>query len=173
MRYNIFSEIHQPVKLALLSTCITLSKKNEWNFKKAEKSIRQVADVVNTFYTQLQIEEQHLLPLVFVYEPSVWDVFARQHRQLVAMADKLQQLIYSTKQTEDVIEKFTAMIEIDSIYNEFIMANYNHMDEEEEILNEILWQYYSDETLQSIVKTKTPAVLVQQAGKLVYTATAA
>ena len=39
------------------------------------------------------------------------------------------------------------MVLINESFNEFMLFNFNHMDDEEAVLNEILWRYYPDKVL--------------------------
>ncbi len=65
MRYNIFNQAHRPLKLALLSTCISLSKNGDWNLTLAAETIRKVQGVLKIFDDQVRYEGLHILPFIF------------------------------------------------------------------------------------------------------------
>jgi hypothetical protein len=51
---------------------------------------------------------------------------------------------------KDAEGKLTLMELISKSFNEFVLNNYNHMDDEEAVLNEILWRYYNDAFIRQI-----------------------
>ena len=46
--------------------------------------------------------------------------------------------------------KLAVMELISESFTEFVLLNYNHMDDEEAVLNEILWRYYNDTSIKQI-----------------------
>ena len=138
MRYNIFNEVHRPLKLALLKTCINLSDKKPFDMREVTEALKKVDEVLAIFNEQVKFEDGTVLPLVFEYEPSIWDIYVRQHEKQMCLARKLDNLVNSFRTSKDEIAKWDIMILIDEAFNELILSGFNHMDDEEQILNKIL-----------------------------------
>src|SRR4051794_2843824 len=166
MRYNIFNRVHRPLKEALLSTCISLSRNGDWNISSAAEAIRKVEDVLEICDGQVKCEAINILPYVFEYEPSVWNVYTTQHHKLMNQSRHLEDLVQSFYSFKGVETKLTVMELISDTFNEFTILNYEHMDDEEPVLNEILWRYYDDAfIMQMESEMELLPVLMEQAGK--------
>lgn len=172
MRYNIFYDVHTPLRTMLLKTCISLS--NYHSFAGMEPVVTQkIEDVIQAFEEQVKLEETYILPLVFEYEPSVADIYVRQHRLQAIQLRELKKLLVSFKD-EDLLDELDYR-QIVSAFNDFIITNYDHMDDEEPVLNQFLWMYYNDQFLKGIQQKmvlKIPMVH-QPKHELMITATAA
>ncbi|HEX8277697.1 MAG TPA: hypothetical protein VF540_03350 [Segetibacter sp.] len=176
MSYNIFNAVHRPLKLALLTTCINMSKKNRYSIPEAEKSLSKVTEVLRIFKEQIELENDVILPLIFEYEPSVCNNYLSQHYEQMEQLQKLESLIHSFGRVKDEIAQFELMILINEAFNKFLLSNYHHMDDEEEILNNILWQYYSDDFLAGLLhrdQYKSAYQGYQPEGAILHSATAA
>jgi hypothetical protein len=150
MRYNIFNQVHRPFKLALLHTCIELSKDDSATTSWSQV-ICNVKEVISLYKHQVKFEYSYLLPLVFEYEPSVWDIYTIEHQQATNILRGIENLVQLMEASGDQHLKRSIMNEIKSTYNEFMRFNFQHMEDEEEVLNEILWRYYNDNFLLQIV----------------------
>src|SRR5919107_5897255 len=95
MRYNIFNQVHRPLKLALISTCISLSRNGDWNLLAATEAIRKVEEVLQLFKEQVQNESLHIFPFIFEYEPSVWAMYSSEHHKGMNLVHQLETLVES------------------------------------------------------------------------------
>jgi hypothetical protein len=95
-------------------------------------------------------EGLHILPLVFEYEPSVWNNYISEHNRISGICNNLESLIQSYYKQPKAKDKLDTVASISKSYNEFMMANFNHMNDEEAVLNEILWRYYRDQVLSQL-----------------------
>ena len=146
MRYNIFYDVHTPLRLALLKGCIQISNGAGSNRFKVIKAIEEALLV---FEEQQRFEEDYILPLVFEYEPSIAANYSAQHCYQVNLWRKLKAAVefYNKKQYKKEIIDLNYVLQA---FNEFVITNYGHMDEEEETLNHILWIYYEDNFLKQL-----------------------
>jgi hypothetical protein len=161
MRHNIFNQVHLPLKHALLTTCIYLCKEDCKSIAGAKLAVQKVQEIIPIFKEQLKYETNYVLPLVFVYEPSIWDAYTMQHQKAMNLLNDLEVLISSFKNAKDKKDQLFLMSSLHEAYDDFMMFNYHHMDEEEEVLNEILWRYYNDKVLTNAVEqfNEVPSVL--------------
>lgn len=164
MRYNIFNHVHRPLKEALLSTCITLSNEAKWDISSAQVAMHKVEETLQICDEQVKFEALKILPFVFEYEPSVWNNYTAEHYKVMNLCCDLKMLVQSFYKTKGLENKEAILgLTIDK-FNEFVLVNYNHMDDEEAVLNEILWRYYNDtfiremekDMILSITMTKQP-----------------
>jgi len=148
MSYNIFNQVHLPLKLALLSGCTALSENNFPDFSSAAKAVSKVEQALATFHHQQKFETENLLPLIFEYEPSIWVMCISEHHKVNNLARDVENITRTYKRSEITSEKQELMARLVLSFNDFVLYNFNHMDNEEPILNEILWRYYDDKFIQ-------------------------
>lgn len=147
MRHNIFNEIHTPVRIALLNASVVLQHEGSLN---AGETIKKMSAIIHLLNQQLMNEEQFILPLIFDYEPAVWDMYTRQHYKTKNQLRELNVLIHLYEKAELEEEKDYYASSIKDTFHYMMINNYHHMDDEEEVLNEILWRHYSDALLVQI-----------------------
>ncbi|WP_207496532.1 DUF494 family protein [Aridibaculum aurantiacum] len=168
MRYNKLQQVQVALRSSLLHTCVSIELSSATAYQ-------QLHDVLQKTVQQIKMEEQLIFPLIFDYEPSVWDVFTRQHHKLMNQVRHLQSLLHelSILGADADGEIFS---DIQQAFEYFMSVSFQHMDEEEEVLNEILWRYYNDDELMRLGKEQESMVsFLQQynAPKTLQPATAA
>jgi hypothetical protein len=88
--------------------------------------------------------------MIAAYEPSVVASFEEEHVEDIRMGNQLNQRLdaYQSAQTDhekEVIGRY-----INDAFVEFMVFNLKHMAKEEEIINKILWRYYSDDEIKQV-----------------------
>ena len=170
MRYNIFNLVHMPLRLALLNASVHLQQ--EENLPE-HVIVQKVQEVTNLLKCQLQNEEQFILPIIFEYEAGVWDMYTRQHHKAKNVIREIEALIEEFHQADREEEQWMITSSIQDRFHYLVLATYHHMDDEEEVLNEILWRYHNDafllqlqkqmQSLPGVVKTYERPRVVQSA----------
>ncbi|GEO10810.1 hypothetical protein [Segetibacter aerophilus] len=150
MRYNIFNKAHFPLKTSLLSACVSIDKIATHGVTFAADAVEKVKNVLQAYNETIVFEGLHIFPLVFEYEPSVWNNYASEHNRMTRLANYLKSLIQSYYHQSKAKDKLDLIASISKSYNEFMMANFDHMNDEEAVLNEILWRYYRDQVLSQL-----------------------
>ncbi len=146
MRYNFLNEVHLPVRLTLLNASVQLNADENVD---PFVIVSKVSNLMHVLRQQFTNEEQFILPLVFDYEPCVWDHFIRQHHQLKNEISEIEQMLKTFSACTDTEAQWLIASLVNYHFQQTVLSNFRHMDEEEEVLTEILWRYYSDGTLQS------------------------
>jgi hypothetical protein len=146
MRYNIFNKAHLPLKTALISGCIAITGAVDGQAP-ATDALLKVGEALGVFNEQVGYEMLHVLPFVFEYEPSVSATYASEHEKTARIARRLRALLHAYGQKQAPGDKMATLQSILNEYNEFVLVNFNHMDDEEAVVNEILWRYYPDTLL--------------------------
>lgn len=150
MRYNIYNQVHRPLKLAMLETSIELTKDGLSTTESRAKLVQNVSNVLSLFNQLVRYEYTYILPLVFDFEPSVWNTYTTEHQAAMNLGRKLEDQLSSLKRKRDEAAKASLLAAIRETYQTFMVFNLHHMSDEEEVLNEILWRYYSDNVLVEI-----------------------
>lgn len=147
MRHNIFNHIHHQFKVELLNTCLELDNQDKFDLKETSAAINKVVKVLRLYKDLVSYEASYLLPLIFEYEPSIWDCYTREHHKGMNQLREIEVLVKTFRASKRKEEKSTIVEFLRWAFNDFMIQNYNHMDDEEEVLNEILWRYYPDKTI--------------------------
>lgn len=164
-RYNIFYQIHKGLRAMLFQTGDLLQQTDFTNKEEADLVLAQVQEVLNLFDEHANTEDSLVLPAIEIYEPSVVTLFEEEHVEDHALANRMRSLlnIFSEAVFAEDINAAGSAIRIS--FNEFLLFNLKHMAKEESLLNNLLWQYYTDSdlhaiTLQILAKLQ-PAVMQQ------------
>ena len=95
-------------------------------------------------------EDTHVLPAVARYDPSLKQEFEEEHEEDEELANKLSAL--SDQYLHALSKESRAEIGKQVLYTfyEFTGFNLYHMNKEEQKLNAVLWENYSDQDIQAI-----------------------
>ena len=159
-RFNSFNQIHKGLRAALYQTAIALQQADFTNEAEADEILSQVKEVVMLFDEHAHKEDEFILPAIQPYEPSVVDAFEQEHETDLALSRKLTAAVdqfFSLMKAED---RAQAGRQINVDFVAYMVFNLQHMAREEDILNQILWRYYSDKEIlqiqQRIVQSVRP-----------------
>jgi hypothetical protein len=150
MRYNIYNQVHRPLKLSMLKTSVEITAMPTINNENTSELISKIEEVMQLFKELVQFEHTYVLPLVFDFEPSIWNLYTTEHQAAMNLCRKVEDRISFYKNRTDENRKVAAMKSVTEAFEQFMTFNLQHMNEEEEVLNEILWRYYSDNVLMEI-----------------------
>jgi DUF438 domain-containing protein len=160
MRYNTFYQIHKALRAMLYETAIELQQTDFNNEEESAETLTNIESVVNLFDKHAHHEDTLVFPAVEKYEPSVVDAFEQEHVRDHELGSKLRTLVtmFDSVQTdEDRLQLGSA---IRKSFVEFLTFNLEHMAKEEDIINNLLWRYYTDDEIRAIeyqiVSKQTP-----------------
>ena len=149
-RYNIFNQIHKGLRALLYETIIKLQQTDFTDAEDADEAVQQVKIILDLFDEHAHTEDTFILPAIVEYEPSVVDVFAQEHVKDLALSNKLNGLLQAFSLTISPDAKREIGTAISNAVFEFMLFNLEHMKKEEDVLNKLLWRYYTDEVLHGI-----------------------
>ena len=164
-RYNIFYQIHKGLRAMLYQTAGLLQQTDFNNQEEADLALAQVEQVLDLFDEHAHSEDSLVLPAIELYEPSVVTLFEEEHVEDHALGNQLRNLLNIFNAVEYAEEKNMAGSAIRFSFNEFLVFNLKHMAKEESLLNNLLWQYYTDSELHAItmkILAKLPPERMQQ-----------
>jgi len=160
MRYNIFYGIHKALRAMLYETAIELQRTDFNNDDEAETILMNIMTVVDLFDKHAYVEDNLVFPSVEKYEPSVIDAFEQEHVKNHELYGKLRAFVAIFVPLKTNEEKIQLGSAIRKIFVEFLVFNLEHMAKEEDIINNLLWRYYTDADIRAIehqiVSSQTP-----------------
>jgi len=149
-RYNSFNLIHKGLRALLYHTGLQLQQTDFTVEDEAENAINRVKEVIMLFEGHAHKEDHFILPAIAAYEPSVVATFEAEHVEDLELGEQLNNRIEKLENSESLLEKIVAGRELSEAFVSFMIFNLKHMAKEEDILNKILWRYYSDDEIKKI-----------------------
>lgn len=151
MRYNSFNIIHKGLRAALYQTALLLQQTDFTDQEQAEEAVNKVKEIIMLFEGHAHKEDNYVLPLINEYEPSVVTAFNNEHEEDAKLGNDLNAAVQKLQGSADTIEKAISGRELTESFVRFMVFNLNHMAKEEDIINKILWRYYSDDEIKAVV----------------------
>nr|HAT8714650.1 hypothetical protein [Legionella jordanis] len=140
MKLNLYKLIHKAQRQRLYELAIAIAKMDENDAEEYEKITQSMKQLLSHIKQHSQSEERFIHPY---FEPFAQQLnrLNQQHQQLDVMELSLIQHLTAGKDSHQLYLAF----------NRFIASYLQHIDEEERLQSEILWQQYRNEDLQSIM----------------------
>jgi hypothetical protein len=134
----------------LYETGLELQRCDFANEEEATSILQDIAGVVDMFEHHAYHEDNYIFSAIEQFEPSIVDTFEQEHVKDHELGEKLNSLLamYPTLKTDD--EKIYFGSAIRKNFVEFIAFNLEHMAKEEDIINNLLWRYFSDDEILAL-----------------------
>ncbi len=158
-RFNIFNLIHKGLRASLYQTALQLQQTDFSSEQETEATLDRVKEIVMLFEGHAHKEDTYVLPAINDFEPSVVATLEAEHVQDEALGQQLNEAIERQQKATTLIEQMTMGARLTEAFIEFMVFNLNHMAKEEDIVNKVLWRYYSDDEIRKIngqILTNTP-----------------
>lgn len=151
-RYNVFYQVHKGLREMLYQTA---SQLQHTDFVKTDETLAvatQMTAVLALFDQHAHTEDNFILTAIEVYEPAVATLFEEEHVQDHVLSNKLTNLLNMLQAVNEPCERNELGSAIHYAFIEFLVFNLKHMAKEEDVLNNLLWKYYSDDQLQALTQ---------------------
>ncbi len=152
-RYNIFNQIHKGLRALLYETSLQLQQTDFSDDGQTGAVTAKVQLALELFEGHAHTEDHFILPKIETYEPSVSDAFEQEHVEDMELGQRVAGLLEILNGTATVESKKETGRQLVIAFVDFMVFNLEHMKKEEDILNKLLWRYYSDEELAGITQT--------------------
>jgi hemerythrin-like domain-containing protein len=160
-RYDIFYRVHSGLRAMLYETSLCLQQTDFSNAEDADKSLEQLEIVMQLFDKHAHTEDTIVFAAIKQTEPSLLYAFEKEHVEDHALVQSLIGLVASFNLAASANQKMVIGKTIVQSFTEFMIFNLRHMAKEENLINNALWKYYSDEELhgitEKIIANITPA----------------
>jgi hypothetical protein len=149
-RYNVFNQIHKALRALLYDTALSLQQ--AWLADPAEAAVAlgKVETVLGFFDGHAHHEDHFILPAVEAYNKQLVDEFEKEHVTDLALSNRLRSLLNIYRHAVSGEEKLEAGSAITKAFVEFMIFNLQHMAKEEILLNQVLWEHYTDQQIIAI-----------------------
>jgi len=160
MRYNTFYQVHKALRAMLYETATELQRTDFNNEEEVNSVMINITAVVDVFDKHAHNEDRFVFSAVEQYEPSVVDSFEQEHVRDHELSTQLRTLINIYRSLSSDDEKILLGSALRKAFVDFLAFNLVHMAKEEDIINNLLWRYYSDEEIRAIerqiIASQTP-----------------
>ena len=161
-RYNIFKQIHKGLRAMLYDTAISLQLTDFSNTDEVEIALEKLGKTLAIFYEHAAQEDRFILPLIARFSPCLVEEFDSEHEKDEFMTHRINNLVNVYRNSDSGETRIEAGDTIGRAFNEFIAFNLYHMNKEEEMINPILWENYSDEGIKEIRRTLAASISADQ-----------
>lgn len=158
-RYNIFFPIHKGLRAMLHETALFIQRTNFMNDDEAAELVKKIRDAITFFEKHAQTEDNYVFSAITAYEPSVVDAFEQEHKEDHRLGEEIQNWLLAFEYATSASAKQVIGEELSKAFTDFLVFNLKHMAKEEDIINKILWRYYSDAQLHEITLKITSKIL--------------
>ncbi len=151
-RYNIFYLVHKGLRQMLYQTSSHLQQTDFTNADETAVLQQQITEVLDLFDEHAGIEDHFIIPAIENFEPTVASLFEEEHLQDHSLANRMRALLNMFHHAVSSDEKLEMGSAIRLAFSEFLVFNIQHMAKEERLLNNFLWQHYTDGQLESVTQ---------------------
>lgn len=151
-RYNIFNQIHKGLRTMLYDTALSLQHTVFANTDNANETLEKLEQAIHVFHSHAEHEDGFVLPAVKKHVPSLVNEFESEHEKDELLSVSLRNLISAYNLSGNDEARTAAGYAITMAFNEFIAFNLYHMNKEEDKINKVLWEYYTDAELTGITQ---------------------
>lgn len=151
-RYNIFYMVHKGLRQMLYQTASHLQQTDFTNTEETGSLLQQIADVLDLFDEHANTKDHFILPAIETHEPASASLFEEEHVQDHALSNRMRALLNMFHHAVSSDEKNEMGSAVRLAFTEFLVFNIQHMAKEERLLNNFLWQHYTDEQLEAVTQ---------------------
>jgi hypothetical protein len=149
-RFNIFQLVHKGLRAALYQTALQLQQTDFTAEEETEEVLNRVKEIIMLFNGHAQNENTYIFPAAEEFEPSVVTAFRDEHMEDMRLGQQLQNGIDKVTASKGMLAHIVSGRELTEAFIEFMVFNLKHMAKEEDIINKVLWRYYSDDDIRLI-----------------------
>jgi hemerythrin-like domain-containing protein len=157
-RYNIFKLIHKGLRASLYQTALQLQQTDFLSEEETEAAINSVNEIVMLFEGHADKEDNYILPAIEDYEPGIVANFENEHVEDDRLGKQLKACLQTISTATSLLERSVAGRKLNESFVEFTVFNLKHMAKEEDVINKILWRYYTDDEIKAIGRELSKAV---------------
>ena len=162
-RYNIFNQVHKGLRVMLYETAKAIQLTDFSNAEESANAIEKLKLVLKLFEKHASTEDNLVFPRLTTHYPAVVDAFEKEHVEDLALTEQLNGLITTFENAGSREDKIKTGITLNRAFVHFLAFNLEHMAKEEDMLNKLFWQHYTDRELvqltEEIVRNQPPDTL--------------
>jgi hypothetical protein len=137
-RYNVFETAHLAMQDALFLAAKSLRPSAGYSNECLEKRPAVIASLQASAQL-IAFSETTILPAVALFEPAIADAIVQLHAKVVTGLQNVEALLSAPVNERVVV-----------VFNQYLVAQLQVLIKSEEMLNPVLWYYYTDKELQEM-----------------------
>lgn len=149
-RYNPFHQIHQGLRAMLYHCSLAVQHTNFTDDTASATTIASLKELIWLFEGHAHTEDTKVFSLIRNIAPDIVDDFEQQHEKDHNLAAHLQGCIEQCEVAGKPSDKIFAGRQLQFSLAEFTAFNLSHMNMEEVIVKEVLWQHFTDDQLHQL-----------------------
>ena len=149
-RYNLFHRIHKGLRALLFDTSILLQRTDFILEEEARETITRLRLVIALFEKYQYWEDKYVLPAMNAYEPAIAIDFEQDHEEAYLAGNKVELLLKDFFSASLPLEKLSIGSGIVTQVEAFTVSTLLYLGREEQLINKMLWRYYTDAELERI-----------------------
>jgi len=134
----------------LYETALAMQQSDLSNAEMTTPVLEQLEEILLLFETHAHSEDHHFNEPLEQTNPEVASMFEKEHEEDHRLANVLGNLLSSYRAAGSAEERAKQGKLLFYAFNEFIVFNLYHMNQEEKELNATLWKRYSDQEIKGI-----------------------
>jgi hypothetical protein len=146
-RFNSFLLVHKGLRAMLYDASLTLQQTDFSMPAEAVAVLTKVDKVLFAFERHAHHEDSFVIPMVEKFEPELAESFEKEHVEDHRLGNNLKNLLAIFENALLPEEKAICGSAIIRSFTEFLVFNLQHMAKEEHLLNQALWNHYTDEQI--------------------------
>lgn len=143
-RFNAFFMIHKGLRAMMYEVSMSLQHTDFAHATEYPHPLEKLNHLVEIFDAHAGHEDGYIFPLLQACNPALQDEMEKEHVTDIALSNELRSLMAQFKSATDTEEKRVLGNKICYTYYEFIAFNLKHLNKEEIVVNESLWNHYTD-----------------------------
>ncbi|MDF2188568.1 hypothetical protein [Paraflavitalea sp. CAU 1676] len=151
-RYNVFTRVHKGLRAFLFETAMTVQQTDFSVTEEAEAVMGRIGEALYYFNQHSLYIERLLFPYIIDHNPGLIAIFRQQYQSNVVQAQRLRGVMNAFGHAANQQEQVAAGHPILKAYTGFLITQLDSMAREDNLLNAVLWRYYTDEELMALEK---------------------
>lgn len=159
-RYNIFKRTHKGLRSMLFNAGAKIQHTDFTKQRQAAYTINSIKQTTLSFTYHINKEDSIVYHAVALEAPYIIAMIEKTNKKDVALAQSISELILTYDKLNTKKEKIAFGFELQAAFFEFTASVLQHINKEEAVINELLWDKFSDHELAAlemeIMKKVTP-----------------
>ena len=168
VRFNPFGQVHKGLRALLYDTGLQLQQTNFADEAEIAVAVERVQLVNTLFEHHAHVEDSQIFPMIEAYEPALVADFEAQHQKDHDLSAALDRCLHRFTETNSTAQNMLAGNDLLHCFNAFLAFNVEHMKQEETLVSQCLWRYYSDADLLKKVQEISGSIPPEQNRHFVY-----
>ena len=150
IRFNLFKSVDKGLRALLADTLMQLQQTDFLIEMQAKLALERIKVVLLLLQRHNRREEDIVFQNLGAQVVTMTGYFTNQHYHTIALTPNMDILIGGFMEAKTITEKEVLANNLMNAFMDFTAYNFQHMNMEEQLINPLLWNTYSDQELQGM-----------------------